>query len=158
MAPLSAALCVVLVVTSLPVWTGCSRNGADRDRGQSSSQPNNETAKNSSLDATKAQPPGVQLLAEAEADHEFLDRVNLAIVQQKLTKLPLERLSFELVAEAAPGARLVNVREKHDSHTGGDPATAPRLFSVRLDQTTDVLWTDALSPVGEFQALSKAKR
>jgi hypothetical protein len=40
----------------------------------------------------------------------------------------------------------IDVREKHDAACGGDPDTAPRLFSFKLDRATGRLTTDALDP------------
>jgi len=49
--------------------------------------------------------------------------------------------------------RRVDVREKHDATCGGDPATAPRLFSVEVNVATGSVSSDATSLVGEMEPL-----
>jgi hypothetical protein len=84
----------------------------------------------------------------APAEQALLARVKKVITRRKLTTLPLDQLSFE-IEPGADGITFVNVREKHTAAGGGDPQTAPRLFSFRTD-ATQALATDALSDTGEF--------
>jgi hypothetical protein len=143
-----AWLVTILLMALGSLW-GCSRSGENRVGAELN--PGNAAGSNASASAPQSP-------AESGIDRDFLDRVKQAVVRHKLTKLAVERLSFELAEEALPGTLMVNVREKHDAKSGGDPATAPRLFSVRLDRATGVLWTDALSTTGEFEPLPKDRQ
>lgn len=134
--PSAALLIAALALPAL--WQGCSRDGAN--------QPPNDN---------RNAVPSAQAPSETPADREFIERSKQAIERHKLTKLPVEKLAFELVAEAPAGTKLLNVRERHDPKAGGDPATAPRLFSIRLEFATGVLWTDAKSAAAEFEPLPK---
>jgi hypothetical protein len=83
----------------------------------------------------------------------ILERVQRAIGQYQLTSRPLACLTLTVVPSASPASTLIDVREKHDQTCGGDPATAPRLFSVQVDTETGQLSSDARSPFGEFEPL-----
>ncbi len=78
--------------------------------------------------------------------------VALAIAKHGLTTLPQHCLSMSLVDEVA-SVKSIDVREKHGGACGGDPLTAPRLFTMKLDSATGTLWTDARSLNGEFVKL-----
>ena len=139
---------VAVALTFSGLWQGCSRNGADRPDGQAGTR-------NPPTNSTRKQALSTQAPAETPGDREFIERSKQAIVRHKLTKLPAEKLVFELVAEAPLGTKLLNVRERHDAKAGGDPATAPRLFGIRMEVATGVLSTDARSAAAEFEPLSK---
>ena len=52
---------------------------------------------------------------------------------------------------------MVDVREKHNEQCGGDPTTAPRLFSYEIDRRSGKMKTDAAAPnsewTGEYRAI-----
>lgn len=86
----------------------------------------------------------------ANPDVLLLARVEKAIRKHHLTKLRKEQLSFEVFADDEPGFRDVEVREKHAPGGPGDPATAPRLFTFRVELATGKLYSDARSDLGDF--------
>jgi hypothetical protein len=45
------------------------------------------------------------------------------------------------------------VRERHGGDCGGDPGTAPRLFTIAIDTVTWSVTTDAGSPGGTMEPL-----
>ena len=61
------------------------------------------------------------------------------------------------IAEKTRTGHRVDVREKHDAQCGGDPATAPRLFSYEIDRRSGKMKTDAAAPdsewTGEYRAI-----
>jgi len=46
------------------------------------------------------------------------------------------------------GKLLIDVREKHGDECGGDPSTAPCLFSIAFDEPENEIWSDAKSLLG----------
>ena len=99
-----------------------------------------------------ARPPA-QAAVSAD-DQALLLRVERAMRRHHITRLPAEHLSFVLGPPSPPGRfRSVDVRENHRPGGPGDPDTAPRLFTVRCDQKTGALSTDAGSLDGEFHPL-----
>jgi len=93
-------------------------------------------------------------LAPPEAK-QVLQRVRTAVTRNHLTRVPPQCLSFEVDDSPPAGMILVNVREKHHEGCSGDPATSPRLFSVRVSRKSNKMWTDAKSDSGEFEPLSR---
>lgn len=53
-----------------------------------------------------------------------------ALEKHQLTTLKTECLSFDATEEG--GNYQINVHEKHDATCGGDPNTAPRLFTLTV--------------------------
>lgn len=154
-----AALLIASQIVVSALSEGCSR-AADRPIVQSKSraQPQSETAKPIDSGDRTAQVMQAQTQTVSLLETQFIERVKDVVTRYKLTQQPIDRLSFEWVEQSTLRTRLVNVRERHTSKGGGDPSTAPRLFSVRLDVASGVLWTDALSPTGEFEPLPKSDR
>jgi hypothetical protein len=90
-----------------------------------------------------------------EADNAQSEAMVLqAIVRNKLTGRSADCLKLERGMEDAKTFDIV-VREKHDSHCGGDPDTEPRLFTVRIDRKNYSLSTDARSDEDEFESLPR---
>ncbi|WP_439291473.1 hypothetical protein [Lonepinella koalarum] len=55
--------------------------------------------------------------------------------QETLTRLPFHCVLF-VEAKEIDNAFIVDVRENHNAQCGGDPETAPRLFSVEINKQT----------------------
>ena len=70
-----------------------------------------------------------------------LDPLVRIIREQRLTTLTPACYSFERDADATPYR--FTVREVHSAACGGDPQTAPRLFSIAWDAKTGDVETDA---------------
>jgi hypothetical protein len=102
-----------------------------------------------SVSSTKAVEP-----AQPETTR-VLQRVRSAVARNHLTKVVSQCLVFEVDDSPPTGMILVNVREKHDGTCGGDPATSPHLFSVRVSKKTNRMWSDAKSDTGEFEPLAR---
>jgi hypothetical protein len=67
-----------------------------------------------------------------------------------------ECFAYSFDGTSSKNAFIVDVRENHrPPGCGGDPGTAPRLFSVHVSKTTGAMTTDAGSPAGEFRPLTK---
>src|SRR5262245_1877568 len=87
------------------------------------------------------------------ASGAVVGRARSRVVKHRLTKRPLSCLLFDEDSASEPGATVVHVREKHDAACGGDPTTAPRLFSL-IFGATGAVSTDARSRDGQFKPLS----
>jgi len=83
-----------------------------------------------------------------KAADQAVSQVIQSVERHKLTTLKTECLMF-MVEKTRTGYR-VDVREKHDAQCGGDPATAPRLFSYEIDRRSGKMKTDAAAPNGEW--------
>ena len=91
--------------------------------------------------------------AQADLSDDAMDRVARAIRKHRLTKLPVECLTFLADETPGPGSLRIEVREKHGGKCGGDPATSPRLFTVEVDRKSGRIFTDANSADGSFRPL-----
>ena len=89
------------------------------------------------------------------SDLQAVSQVIQSIERHKLTTLKTECLMF--IAEKTRTGHRVDVREKHDVQCGGDPATAPRLFSYEIDRRSGKMKTNATAPdsewTGEYRAI-----
>ena len=92
----------------------------------------------------------------AEPDR-LLDGVRTLVAEQQLTQRPLACLEFVSAGDPTPGIRRIDVRERHDADCGGDPATAPRLFSVEIDLATGAVASDARSAIAEMEPIPGAR-
>ena len=99
-------------------------------------------------------PPCQPLLGIKTADQAVFQVIQ-SVERHKLTTLKTECLMF--MAEKTKQGYTVDVREKHDAQCGGDPATAPRLFSYEIDRRSGKMKTDAAAPdsewTGEYRAI-----
>ena len=90
-----------------------------------------------------------------KAADQAVSQVIQSVERHKLTILKPECLMF--MAEKTKQGYTVDVREKHDAQCGGDPATAPRLFSYEIDRHSGKMKTDAAAPdsewTGEYRAI-----
>lgn len=74
---------------------------------------------------------------------QAIDLVEKSIVKNKLTTLKTECLSF--VHGGNDIYYEIDVREKHNEQCGGDPETAPKLFTYMINKKTGRLKTDAIA-------------
>ena len=90
-----------------------------------------------------------------KAADQAVSQVIQSVERHKLTILKTECLMF--MAEKTKQGYTVDVREKNDAQCGGDPATAPRLFSYEIDRRSGKMKTDAAAPdsewTGEYRAI-----
>lgn len=100
-------------------------------------------------DSTAASSPRSQEAMPARADEQ---RLRDAIARHRLSSLPNECLTLER-SEKSVAYQTFDVRERHGGTCGGDPGTAPRLFSMRVDNATGAISTDAKTLPGEFEPL-----
>jgi hypothetical protein len=77
----------------------------------------------------------------------------MVIAQHTLTAIKPDCLTFEISDEQGSQSALVAVRELHNDRCGGDPATAPKLFTLRIAPATGRVWSDARSLNGELEEL-----
>ena len=100
-------------------------------------------------------PPCQPLLGDKDC-YQAVFQVIQSVERHKLTTLKTECLMF--MAEKTRTGYTVDVREKHDAQCGGDPATAPRLFSYEIDRRSGKMKTDAAAPdsewTGEYRAIN----
>lgn len=91
---------------------------------------------------------------ESEEDKTVL-AVSEAIRTKHLAGQAAECLAYQFDGQSFKDDAFVEVRENHrNPKCGGDPATSPRLFSVRVSRATGAMYTDINSP-GEFHLLPK---
>ena len=99
-------------------------------------------------------PPASRCWGIKTAD-QAVSQVIQSVERHKLTILKPECLMF--MAEKTKQGYTVDVREKHDAQCGGDPATAPRLFSYEIDRRSGKMQTNAAAPdsewTGEYRAI-----
>lgn len=92
---------------------------------------------------------------EIKTADQAVSQVIQSVERHKLTILKPECLMF--MAEKTKQGYTVDVREKHDAQCGGDPATAPRLFSYEIDRRSGKMKTNAAAPdsewTGEYRAI-----
>ncbi|OOH91833.1 hypothetical protein BMT54_01620 [Pasteurellaceae bacterium 15-036681] len=76
---------------------------------------------------------------------QAIELVERSIIKNKLTELPIQCLMFieNDVGNDFPYHQ-IDVREKHNQECGGDPETAPRLFSYSVNKKKGFLKTDAI--------------
>jgi hypothetical protein len=143
-----AVLCGLLAAGMLLACDGCTRaRRPDSDQGGGASGLPKEQAK---------QPvSSTGTLAQSDENRTVL-AVSQAIRRNKLTKLADECISYQFDGSSSNDDFLVDVRENHGNpKCGGDPSTAPRLFTVRVSRRTGEMATDAHSPSGEFHPLPR---
>ncbi|OAM26785.1 MULTISPECIES: hypothetical protein [Eikenella] len=81
---------------------------------------------------------------------QAVKRVSASVARHRLTSLQPECLLF-ITTETAKGYT-VDVHEEHNARCGGDPHTAPRLFSYEIDKASGNMRVD--DPVsGETRAI-----
>ena len=99
-------------------------------------------------------PPASRCWGIKTADQAVFQVIQ-SVERHKLTTLKTECLMF--MAEKTKQGYTVDVREKHDAQCGGDPATAPRLFSYEIDRRSGKMKTNAAAPdsewTGEYRAI-----
>lgn len=75
---------------------------------------------------------------------QAVDLVKKSIVKNKLIDSKLECLWFDYDETDNNNAYYeIDIREHHTEQCGGDPETAPRLFSYKVDKKTGKLCTDS---------------
>lgn len=90
---------------------------------------------------------------QANLDRKLSNLAAQAVTENSLTEIPIECLSFSLSDALYNGHRIVDIRERHSEQCGGDPHTAPRLFSIAIDEVDGALWSDANSLTGQFEQI-----
>jgi hypothetical protein len=131
-------ICVALVVLT----GACQRPPGDASR----------SAQGAGESATTATPGAGTTTATADA---WIDTLLAVIAQQRMTTLTAECLSFEADPDSMPLSYAV--REKHSTACGGDPETAPRLFSIAIDTMTGAVSSDALTNDGSLRTVRPAR-
>lgn len=91
--------------------------------------------------------------AAVETTQELVSKAKITIQKYKLTSLSTECLLFDISSDPPKGWSVVEARELHSAQCGGDPSTAPRLFTLRFEAGGRSVWTDAKSLAGEFERL-----
>lgn len=101
----------------------------------------------------------IQSRAKVEAgnQNDLIAKAKQTTIEHKLSTRPMECLIYEALDKQHEGKTIVDVREKHDSRCGGDPATSPRVFSVAFDEKTKEIWSDANSLLGQLEKIGNYK-
>ncbi len=112
-----------------------------------------------SLSACSQKPVPKQTITKNEnnSHNQLIHQAQQITIKHKLSKLPLTCLQFDVLNQRFKGKQMINVREKHGGDCKGDLATAPRLYSISIDESTGELWSDALSPLGSMEKLGQEK-
>lgn len=79
--------------------------------------------------------------------------VHQAITRNHLTSLAPNCLQLERSSKHETPYFEIYIREKHDEQCGGDPETAPLLFTVRIDRNNQAMSTNANSDEEEFKPI-----
>ncbi len=136
---------LILPIRTLAVFlisAGCSHTEA----------PSPKTAgENQRAESQKSLPSSTK--ASNDIQQELVSKSKAAILKFQLTSLSPECLLFEISSDAAKKWSLIEVRELHSARCGGDPSTAPRLFTLRFETMGGSIYTDAKSLTGEFEKL-----
>lgn len=101
------------------------------------------------------QVPG-QNKVELTQDSERVAKAKVLTTQYNLISLSIDCLAFE-EGDVVDGKIIIDVREAHNKKCGGDPGTAPRVFSFEIDVATGEYKTDRFSIVsgGGFESMDK---
>ncbi len=86
-------------------------------------------------------------------ENKLINQAKKIVTKYKLSELPLICLKFDVLEKLFEGKRIIDVREKHGGSCGGDPNISPRLFSIGIEQSTGVIWSDAKSMLGQLERL-----
>ncbi len=84
---------------------------------------------------------------------ELINQAKQITKKYKLSELSLTCLKFDVLEKIFEGKRIINVHEKHEGSCGGDPDISPRLFSIGIEQSTGIIWSDARSMLGQLEKL-----
>ena len=137
---------VALLVTAVVFCAGCSKT------------PPPEPPPPTSTDVPKppVAPPPPAAPSEESAEDKTVLAVSKAIRTYKLSDREDACLAYRFDDAALPDAYVVDVLENHrHAKCGGDPNTAPRLFTVRVAKSDGAMSTDQGSKSGEFRKLSQ---
>ena len=115
---------VLVVLLFLCAITAC----ADEDRYQA-----NVLAQNN-----------VSEMVQVDNQDEIIARAKHIVAKYKLATIKPACLHYDVLEEKYHGKLMINVREVHGGECGGDAQTAPRLFSIGIDEKNNTVWTDAL--------------
>ena len=108
----------------------------------------------------KTQQPNPQNHEKVETekimDTKWVSRAKDLTLKYKLTSTSIDCLIFD-EGEVSKGKKEISVREMHNEKCGGDPQTAPRLFSFEIDMATGEYKTDRYSNItgGGYESLNK---
>jgi len=97
------------------------------------------------------------ITSESIQDSKWVAKAKSLTTKHKLTSLMNECLSFA-EDEAVNGKIRIDVREVHNEKCGGDPQTAPRVFSFQVDMATGEFKTDSNSLSAEFESLDNLSK
>jgi len=90
-------------------------------------------------------------------DSKLVAKAKQLTTKHQLTSLAIDCLSFN-EDEVVNGKKRIDVREVHNEKCGGDPQTAPRVFSFQVDIATGEFKTDSNSLSAEFESLDNLSK
>lgn len=94
---------------------------------------------------------GVANAEQVKTFDQAVEKVIKSVKKNKLLNLPIECVSF-YESEEAKTTFYIDVREKHNKKCGGDPETAPRLFSYQVNKRNGKLCTDSMEWANRLNA------
>lgn len=97
--------------------------------------------------------------AELTQDTKWVAKAKVLTTQYKLISIPINCLAFE-EDDVANGKKSIDVREIHNEKCGGDPGTAPRVFSFEIDMASGEYKTDRFSIVsgGGYESMDNLSK
>lgn len=117
---------------------GCSEEGSQK--------PDASTPISKGVVSSQVEPGGT-------SENKLINQAKQIVTKYRLSELSLNCLEFDVLEELFEGKLIIVIREKHGDSCEGDPNTSPRLFSIGIEQSTGVVWTDATSMLGQLKRL-----
>ena len=103
--------------------------------------------------ASSGRLPNIPAASSPEATLSQTSKAKQAIEKYNLSPISLKCLLFVSTDAGTKNRAAVEVRELHNQKCGGDPSTAPRLFTLEIDLVDGSIWTDAKSLSGDMERL-----
>ena len=92
-------------------------------------------------------------IVQGDNQDEIIVEAKQIVDKYKLTTIKPACLYYDVLNAKYDGMQMIDVREIHGGECGGDARTAPRLFSIGVDEKNNTIWTDANSLTSELERL-----
>jgi hypothetical protein len=90
--------------------------------------------------------------------NKYIEIAKELTIKYKLSELPLRCLFFDVLSKKFDGQIQIDIREKHNKQCGGDPTTSPRLYSIKIEEKSGTIWSDAKSLTGQMEKIGKIEK
>ena len=93
-------------------------------------------------------------LSNKTPENLLITRAKKITIDYKLTDIKLQCLTFELLQKPFENKNIIDVRELHSENCGGDVNTSPKIYSIGINESTNEVWSDAKSMLGQLEKLN----